>query len=159
MPTHVYKPTRYPPNWWDRLMVHPLDTTVAVVALMFALLLGLGACIPDFQPSASVEELSAVGGIILALAFAAAGVLVLVGLNWHGEEVSKGWALERFGWLLVAGGFIGYAISVCVYRPDSLFSWGVPLALSIGALLRFWSIVLIERTTRRTLAEVRGRMP
>lgn len=158
MPTHVYKPLRYPPTWWDRLMVHPLDTMAAVIALLFAIFLGASALAPGFKPSPSLEELPFYIGIVLALWFAAAGTLVLIGLNWQGEEVSRGWALERFGWLLSAGSFLGYSLSVGFYRPESLFSWGVPLALAVGSVLRFWSVVLIERSTRRTLEEVRERL-
>lgn len=158
MPTHVYKPLRYPPTWWDRLLVHPLDTITAVIALLFALLLGAGAVIPGFEPSPSLEELPFYIGASLTLWFAAAGFLILIGLNWQGEEVSRGWALERFGWLLAAGGFLGYSISVGFYSPGSLFAWGIPLALAAGSMLRYRSVVLIERTTRRTLEEVRRRI-
>lgn len=158
MPTHVYKPLRNPPNWLDRLMVHPMDTTVAAVSLVFAILLALSAVIPGFTPSVSLEEMPVYISISLAAAFATGGLLILVGLNWLGEEVSRGWALERFGWLLAAGGFLGYCISVSWIHPGSVFSWGIPLALATGSLLRYWSIILIERSTRRTINEVRRRM-
>lgn len=158
MPTHVYRPLRNPPTWWDRLMVHPLDTTVALVALVFSLLLALSVVFTDFKPSSSLEDMPTYICAAIAVAFAAGGTLVLVGLNWMGEEVSRGWALERFGWLLSAGGFIGYAIAVSWHHPASVFSWGIPSALALGALLRFWSIILIERSTRRTIEEVRRRM-
>lgn len=139
-------------------MVHPLDTTVALVALVFSLLLALSVVFDDFKPSSSLEDMPTYICAAMALAFAAGGTLVLVGLNWMGEEVSRGWALERFGWLLAAGGFIGYAIAVSWHHPSSVFSWGIPTALALGSLLRFWSIILIERSTRRTIAEVRRRM-
>lgn len=139
-------------------MVHPLDTTVAVVCLVFAVLLLASATFDGFVPSKSLEEMPEYICVSLALAFFGGGVLVLVGLNWMGEAVSHGWALERFGWLLAAGGFAGYSISVSWHNPASVFSWGIPTALALGALLRFWSIILIERSTRRTIAEVRRRM-
>lgn len=158
MPTHVYRPLRNPPTWFDRLMVHPLDTTVAAVCLVFAALLLASTLFEGFVPSRSLEEMPQYIRAALSLAFLGGGVLVLVGLNWMGEVVSKGWALERFGWLLSAGGFVGYSISVSWHNPASVFAWGIPTALALGALLRFWSIILIEQSTRRTIAEVRRRM-
>lgn len=124
MPTHVYRPLRNPPTWFDRLMVHPLDTTVAAVCLVFAALLLASTLFEGFVPSRSLEEMPQYIRAALSLAFLGGGVLVLVGLNWMGEVVSKGWALERFGWLLSAGGFVGYSISVSRGITLRLFSRG-----------------------------------
>lgn len=156
MPTHVYKPVNNPPTLWDRLLVHPMDTTVAVVSLLFGVIIGLSICVPGFIPSQSMEQMPLFVAALFAVFTFAGGVLTLIGLNWWGDVVSHGWALERFGWLVSVGGFLGYAISVAWRFPDSVFAWGVPLALGLGGLLRFWSIVMIERSTRRTIAEVRG---
>ena len=156
MPTHVYKPLNNPPSWWDRLLVHPMDTTVAVVSILFGAIISLSICIPGFVPSKSMEQMPLFIGVLLAAFLAAGGALTLIGLNWWGDVVSHGWALERFGWLVSAGGFVGYSISVAWRFPDSVFAWGVPLALGLGGLLRFWSIVMLERSTRRTIAEVNG---
>ena len=98
--------------------------------------------------------------VILVSSFlAAGGMLSIVGLNWLGDDVSTGWALEQFGLLLSGGGFIAYAISVSWHYPDSIFSWIVPLMLGLGGFLRFISVLLIERHTRRTIAEVKGEIP
>lgn len=156
MPTHVYKPVHSPPSWWDRLLVHPMDTTVAVVSILFGVLVTLSLSVPSFTPSNSLASMPLFIGILLAVFFTSGGVLVLTGLNWWGDVVSFGWALERFGWLLSVGGFVTYAISVSWHFPGSVFAWGVPLALGLGGLLRFWSIVKIEQSTRSTIAEVQG---
>lgn len=156
MPTHVYKPVHSPPSWWDRLLVHPMDTTVAVVSILFGALITLSLAVPSFTASPSLDSMPTFVGILLAVFLASGGALTLVGLNWTGDVVSHGWALERFGWLLSVGGFVTYAISVCRYFPESLFSWGVPLSLGLGGLLRVWSLVKIEQATRSTIAEVKG---
>ena len=156
MPTHVYKPVHSPPSWWDRLLVHPLDTTVAVVSILFGALVTLSLSLPSFTPSNSLASMPLWIAAPMAVFFTSGGVLALVGLNWWGDVVSFGWALERFGWLLAAGGLLTYAISVSWHFPESVFSWGVPLALGLGGLLRFGSLVMIERATRTTIAEVKG---
>ncbi|WP_315913570.1 hypothetical protein [Arthrobacter sp. lap29] len=157
MPTHVYQPLRNPPSWRDRLLVHPMDTTVALVAIVFAVLVALSILVPEFIPSKSMDKMPWAVVILVSGFLGTGGLLALIGLNWAGDNVSKGWALERLGWLLAAGGFITYALSVSWHYPASVFSWGVPLSLGAGAALRCWSIVLIEKSTRRTIAEVKGR--
>lgn len=156
MPTHVYQPARTPPSWWDRLLVHPMDTTVAVVSLAFGVVMAMSLLLDGFVPSKSMDQMPVPVVALVAGFLVAGGVLSLTGLNWWGDDVSHGWALERFGWLLVVGGFSTYAISVAWYYPGSIFAWGVPLILTLGGLLRFWSVVKIERATRLTIAEVKG---
>lgn len=154
MPTHVYKPMRNPPNWWDRMLVHPMDTTVAVVAVLFGLLVALSLVVPEFIPSKAMDKMPWPVVVLVAGFLGVGGGVSLAGLNWWGDNVSTGWALERCGWLLAAGGFATYAISVSWHYPGSLFAWTVPLALGAGSAVRALSIALIERSVRRTLAEV-----
>ncbi|MGP5071654.1 hypothetical protein ACTXI0_04520 [Arthrobacter rhombi] len=138
------------------MLVHPLDTTVAVVAVFFGVLVALSLFVPEFIPSKSMDKMPWPVIVLVSGFLGTGGLLALVGLNWWGDSVSRGWALERFGWLLAAGGFTTYAISVSWHYPESLFSWCVPIALAAGCLLRFVSIVRIEKSVRRTLAEVKG---
>lgn len=152
MPTHVYHPEHNPPTWRDRLLVHPMDATVAGIAILFAILVGMSLIIPGLIPSKSMDKMPLVISILVAAFLGAGGLLALIGLNWQGEVISKGWALERLGWLLAAGGFATYAITVSWHYPGSVFSWVVPLALGVGAGLRCWSVALIERGMKESLA-------
>lgn len=154
MPNHVYHPVRNPPRWWDRLLVHPLDTTVAVVAVIFGLIVILSLFLPDFTPSKSMDKMPGPIIVLVSGFLGTGGLLALVGLNWSGDNVSTGWALEQFGWWLAAGGFATFALSVSWHYPGSMFSWGIPLALGVGSVLRAVSIIMIERGVRRTLKEV-----
>lgn len=156
MPTHVYQPSRNPPTWRDRLLVHPTDTTVALIAILFGVLVVLPLFFPDFTPSKSMDKMPWQIVVLVSGFLGTGGVLSMLGLNWWGDDVSKGWAIERFGWVLSGGGFATYAISVSWHYPESMFAWGVPLALGIGSIFRAWSIALIERATRRKVAEVKG---
>lgn len=156
MPTHVYQPTRNPPSWLDRLLVHPMDATVAAASVVFGALVAASLFVPGFIPSKSMDQMPLLVVVLVSVFLAAGGVLSLIGLNWSGDDVSTGWALERFGLLLSGGGFVAYAISVSWHYPESVFSWIVPLMLGLGGFLRFVSVLMIERHTRRTIAEVKG---
>lgn len=156
MPTHVYQPARTPPTWWDKTLVHPMENMVAAIAIVFGALVGLSLVFPDFTPSNSMDKMP--WGIVLLVSgfIGTGGILALVGLHWTGNKVSLGWALERFGWLLSVAGFAAYSICVSWFYPNSIFSWLVPSMLGIASTLRWWSIICIERTTRRQIAVVKG---
>lgn len=136
-------------------MVHPLDNSVALLSILFGLTAAFALIAPGFIPSASMDLMPSVIVAVVSVFLAAGGLLEFLGLHWAGDVVSHGWALERFGWLLSLGGFVTYAVSVSWHYPHSLYSWGVPLVLGLGCLLRFWSVVKIERSTRRLIEEVR----
>ncbi|MFB9798346.1 hypothetical protein ACFFON_15515 [Arthrobacter citreus] len=133
-----------------------MDATVAAVSVIFGLLAAASLIAPDFIPSKSMEQMPLLVVVLVSSFLAAGGVLSIIGLNWSGDDVSTGWALERFGLLLSGGGFVAYAISVSWHYPESVFSWTVPLLLGLGGFLRFASVLMIERRTRRTIAEVKG---
>lgn len=156
MPTHVYQPSRNPPRWGDRLMVHPLDSTAAFIALLFGAFVALSLLVPEFIPSKSMDKMPWPVVVLVSGFLGAGGAVAVTGLNWWGDNVSTGWALERFGWLLASGGFITYSLSVSWHYPESLFAWVIPLALGLGSALRALSILLIERGVRRKLAEAEG---
>lgn len=120
---------------------------------MFGVLAAASMVTGGFTPSKSLDHMPALVVWLFALFLMGGGVLSLLGLNWPGDDVSTGWALERFGWLLSFGGFTVYTISVCWHYPDSIFSWLVPGVIALGCLLRFWSLVLIERSVRQAVAD------
>lgn len=156
MPTHVYKPVHDPPTLWDRMLVHPLEAIVSLLSLGFGAIVLSGLIIPGFSPSPSLQEMPFVIVLFEGIFLTLGGGLAFIGLQWFGDDVSTGWALERFGWLLAGGGFLTYAISVSWHFPSSVLAWVVPGTLGLGAILRCWVLVLIERHTRLTIAEVNG---
>lgn len=156
MPTHVYIPPRTPPRWYDRVMVHPFDNAVGMLCFLFGLLmvaaLSSGGA---YNPSSSMMRLPAHIGFITSSCLMVGGVMALTGLHWIGETVSRGWHIERTGWLAITAGLAGYAIAVAWHFTASTTSWLIPAILALAAFLRFLSLIFIERNTRRTLVEVR----
>ena len=149
MPNHVYQPRHSPPTWVDRVLVHPMETTVIIASVSFGAAVSLSMLVPGFVPSASMDKMPLLVVILVALSLVAGGVLSLVGLHWSGQ-LAKGWAIERFGWLLSFGGFSAFGATVLLFYPTSFFSWGIPLVLGLGCLLRIWSVSRIESTFRLT---------
>lgn len=159
MPAHVYKPLKDPPALWERILVHPLETTVLVAALVVGALVVASLAPGSFTPSQALKELPLVVVITVSTLLLVGAWLGTVGLFWVGDTVSTGWELERWGWILLCGGFQTYAGSVIILYPHSVFSWGLPAALGLGCFLRFVSVLLLERNTRRMIAQVRSTRP
>lgn len=89
-PTHVYHPTRSPVSWWDRLLVHPIDSAVAVLAVMFVSLAALSMVTGGFTPSKSLDSMPTLVVWLFTLFLVTGDVLALLGLNWSGDDVSTG---------------------------------------------------------------------
>ena len=156
MPDHVYQPQRNPPTWGDRLMVHPLDSAAAFIALLFGVFVALSLLVPEFIPSKSMDKMPWPVVVLVSGLLGTGGGVAATGLNWWGDNVSTGWKLEYAGWLSASGGFITYAISVSWHYPESLFAWVIPLALGVGSALRALSVILIMRSVGRKRAEAEG---
>lgn len=148
MPNHVYKPANVKLTFWDRLMVHPMDIPAAIIAIIFAVMVTASIIIPGFTPSKSMDQMPTLVTFLIAGALGNGGLLALVGLNWSGKHASHGWALERFGWLLAWLGFWTYGFTVYTHYPESIFAWAIPVALGVGSALRWWSVILIERSMK-----------
>lgn len=97
-----------------------METGVSVISGIFGVMVLLGLLLPGFAPSPSLNEilwpLVAAQGVFLAVG----GALAFAGLQWAGEDVSTGWGLERFGWLVSAGGFLTYGAAHGVKRQSLL---------------------------------------
>lgn len=158
MPTHVYPPND-PDNvtWQDRLLVHPMESTVGALSVLFGVLVALSLAIPPFDPSSSLEQLPTWVNLAVGLFLGVGGGLAMLGVYWWGDKVSLGWALERVGWSISGAGFATYGISVSWLYINSIFSWTFPLVLAAGCGVRFISVFRIERKVRRDLAAARER--
>lgn len=157
MPTHVYQPTRNPPRWWDRVMVHPFDNAVGLLCLLFGALMAYALTTGGgYNPSSSMMRLPPLIGFVVSACLTVGGVLSLVGLHWTGDTVSRGWHLERGGWLFVTAGLAGMGGAIAWFFPASTNSWLLPSILALAAFVRWLSLIFLERNTRRTLAVVQG---
>lgn len=89
----------------------------------FGVLVVLSLIVPDFIPSKSMDKMPWPIVILVSGFLGAGGLLALTGLNWWGDKVSTGWAIEQLGWWMAAGGFATYSLSVSWHYPGSAFAW------------------------------------
>jgi len=129
---------------------------VGFISVFFGVVVHLSLLLPGFVPSKSMDQMPGILAALIGLFLIVGGGLALLGLYWRGDVVSLGWRLERSGWVLAAGGFFTYAMSVAWHYPGSLFAYGIPLLLGVGCVFRAWSVLKIEAGVRRVVNEVRG---
>lgn len=151
MPQHVYTPKRYPPTWWDRVLVHPMDHAAALIALTFGVLMALVYPITGAVPSPAFNNVPwwlnwGAGAFLLV-----GGAAVLVGLHWTGDKVSAGWGVELGGWALATGGLAAVALAFAAGQSPA--AWMIPGILTLGALIRWWSLWMIIQRARRAVEE------
>lgn len=160
MPSHVYPPRHNPPSFMDRLLMHTSDAGVsALLTVPVALQVILAPLLPGYEPSNTLDTLSVIASIGMAVMLGAGGVLATMGLFWSGHVVSTGWALERCGWIFVAGGWSGFSYMALMGDPSTTLAWYIPGALSLMAWARLVVIVKIEHATRpavEAVKEIRG---
>lgn len=146
MPQHVYLPTRQPPKWYDRVLVHPMDHAAALIAAVYGVCLSILFPATGQLPSDSFADLPEWivfgSGLFLMLG----GVLVILGHHWSDEMVSRGWGIEQGGWTFAGGGFVALALS---FGFTGNFT-GIVLAgaLGLGSCLRWLSLVLMRGGAR-----------
>lgn len=148
----TYHPIYTPPRWWERILIHPVENALAVLAIIFGVVMAASIPIEHFQPSASIADMPWPIVAICAGFVGLGGVTSVIGLHWHDSQaINRAWGVERTGWILSAGGFFVYAIAVAISYPNSVFSWLVPAGLGIASSLRAISLLVIWLVARRKL--------
>lgn len=149
MPRHQYVPDPRIPGWLNRLLAHPFENAVAVVALFFGITLFIVAVSDEVVPSKALDNLSFGLSALMGVTafFGAAGTLI--GAHWWGENLGKGWIIERSGLAGLSSFYLVYGVSVVYSFPDSWFSWLQPIILGGACAVRVIALTLTKRWIRR----------
>lgn len=142
------------PLWW-RALRHSNDVGLAVLPVVISGIVLAIPFAPGFEPSKSLAGLPGWISLGLASIIGTGGVLACLGLLWTGKVISTGWTLERTGWLLVFGGWDGYAVAVFFYFPHSTMGWIIPGFLGALGVIRLVAVWWIERLIRPSAEKVK----
>lgn len=156
MPTRVFHPINEPPHLWDRLRVHPMTNPIALGTALCGALLVMASVIPGYLPSQGLAAAPLWLELLTGIMLVAGGLLAIVGLHWPGEDIGAGWAAERSGWALMAGGWFSAAIAMMASGvPGNSLAVALIFSIAIGATGRFFAVLGIESQARRQVAEMR----
>ena len=147
MPKHQYVPDPRLPDWMNRILAHPFENSIAFISIAFGAALIVAAITPEFTPSKSMDNIEPVSAVVMAIINLIGGVVTLIGVHWRSDNIGLGWVIERSG-LLVAGTGLGvYGMTVAYSFPQSWFSWGQPLVLTLACGLRVVALTITKRWT------------
>lgn len=146
MPDYPYRVLHDPPHRSDRVTVRPWEHDIAGFNVLLGTLL-----LVEATPWVRLLGVYALPTVIYAAAgalLAGGGLAALAGLQWPRRSISVGWAVERFGWLSTAAGWV--AIGAVLLNVDPLMVPGIILAafLAAGAALRWRLLGHVEDEAR-----------
>ena len=151
MPTHMDMPRGRRITWRDRVLTHPNDHAVAILATVFGVLMALTP-LTGLGPSKVMEQMPLWLVFLSGASMALGGVLTLVGLQWPKEPVSDGWAIEQAGWSGVFAGLASYAIA-SAYVTTAPAGALIPAVLTAGAAVRWLSFFYIRANARAAVED------
>ena len=143
-----------PPRMRDRvagmLERHPWELTFMGWWMLAGAKLVTASFVPTFDPSPSLLALPGIMCAIMGAPMLAGGVLVLTAMLRRWDNLADKWRAERAGLTIGAAAWIGYAMAVAWYRPESSLPYGMALATAAAALWRVRSSRREEHAIRTT---------
>lgn len=140
MPLHTYLTDRDPPTFWDHVLAHPFELTLAGGGGLGGVFAIIAAISPRATVSQSLDGLPELLAAIIGLLLILGGVGVVRGLLDDSPDLMIGWTYERGGIILTAGGWLAYGFAVLGSHPAAVLSWGIPLLVTASLALRFEAI-------------------
>ena len=77
--------------------------------------------------------------------------LILVGVFDDGEDLMRGWMLERVGLIGAITSWGTYSIAVATIHPGSAISYGLTLCIALAHTVRLVATIREETSTRRAI--------
>lgn len=132
----------------DHALAHPWEVPLAVFQI-FGGGIGVVASLSDqITVSPTVDNLPWFLALAMCLMLAVGGVMTLFGIFDDGDDMMRGWRLERSGLILAATGWTVYTGILLATHPESLLGWAFGLVATVSAGLRTWATFREERRLR-----------
>lgn len=157
MPMRVYhRSTRTPPRAIDHLLAHPFEIVIATFGVFIGVCLmisqGLDISTGDhgwFVVNPELERIDDWLAAAYGAALVAGSSLVLHGLFDDNDDLMIGWARERMGLVIAAGGWASISATIVMLQPNRMFAWGLSLSVAASCLVRYVATRIEERRTRQ----------
>ena len=150
MPNRIYRGS-YPPRPMDHALAHPYEVLLALGGLIAcAALLASEAGVP-VSISPTMQALPSTVAWLVGLSGALGNALVLLGVFDDGDDLMRGWMLERVGLVGAITSWGTYSLAVATMHPGSAISYGVTLCIALAHTVRLFATMREETSTRRAI--------
>lgn len=149
MPHRSYLPRHKPATWWERVLMHPMENGVAVLA-------GYMGITNVIRVISALEDPTRLPGLypswlllIIAALNISGAIYALVALHWKLlSDVGRSWAMERMGWSLIIASAGAYSVTVWYFFPEGTGNIPFRVIIAIAAGVRVISLFMIEKRVR-----------
>ena len=150
MPNRIYRGS-YPPRPTDHALAHPYEVLIALGGLLACAALLASEAGAPVSISPTMQALPSTVAWLVGLSGALGNALVLVGVFDDGEDLMRGWMLERVGLIGAITSWGTYSIAVATIHPGSVISYGLTLCIALAHTVRLVATLREETTTRRAI--------
>lgn len=84
----------------------------------------------------------------IAIFFVLSGVLIILPMLIHPDNLAIEWAAEKVGWILGASAWGSYAVVVLSNNPHAVLSWGSGLTIAVASVFRINGLRNLEGSIR-----------
>lgn len=150
MPNRIYRGA-HPPRPTDHVLAHPYEVLIALGGLVAcAALLAVEVGVP-VSISPTMRALPSTVAWLVGLTGVLGNALIILGLFDDGEDLMRGWMLERVGLIGAITSWGTYSLAVATIHPGSVISYGLTLCIALAHTVRLVATMREEASTRRAI--------
>lgn len=150
MPNRIYRGS-YPPQPTDHALAHPYEVLIALGGLLACAALLASEAGAPVSISPTLQALPSTVAWLVGLSGVIGNVLILVGVFDDGDDLMRGWMLERVGLIGAITSWGTYSLAVATIHPGSVISYGLTLCIALAHTVRLVATLREETTTRRAI--------
>lgn len=152
MPHRIYR-GHHPPRFRDHALSHPYEALIALGGLLACSLLLLAEIAVPVTISPTMASLPGLVAWLVGLTGVIGNTLVLAGIFDDGEDLMRGWMLERVGLVGAITSWGTYSLAVAAQFPGSAISYGLTLFIAMAHMGRLVATLQEEGDTRSAIRE------
>ena len=150
MPNRIYRGSN-PPRAADHVLAHPYEVLIALGGLIACAALLASEAGAPVSISPTMQALPSTVAWLVGLSGILGNALILAGVFDDGEDLMRGWMLERVGLIGAITSWGTYSLAVATMHPGSAISYGLTLFIASAHTVRLGATMLEETSTRRAI--------
>lgn len=136
-------------------LMHPWAVVILTYWLTLGLSLMVSAGVPRWKPVVVVASVDDWVSLLIGGCLASGSALSLAaGRRWRYRSTRYG--MERIGLIILAGGWVAFAIATMGRFPDQLTGWLQGVACAVACVMRLVEVHQSERATRANVSLLRA---
>ena len=150
MPNRIYRGS-YPPRRIDHVLAHPYEVLMAAAGLLACAALLAAELGAPITISPTMRDLPSTVAWLVGASGVVGNALVIAGVFDDGEDLMRGWMIERVGLIAAITSWGAYSLAVATTHPGAAISYSVTLFIAGANAVRLVATLREESTTRTAI--------